>query len=163
MEHPPGWRYFQLGESAARRGAAEAGGGVCWGGQSRRVFAAEPHMFTGSIPPVEPQLGGSRPWTGSRISRIWIQPDDRIRVFSRHSGGQMSVKQRERKSFDVCTSVLCLPSRLFTSELPFCSNVCGGCRRSCASRPVRVFPPSAELAGSSVENKQVERRKIARR
>lgn len=47
---------------------------MCCFSQSRLVFAAEPHMFTGSIPPVEPQLGCSRPRTGSRSSRSWSHP-----------------------------------------------------------------------------------------
>lgn len=54
-----------LPSAGGERGAAGACGGVCCGAQSRRVFAAEPHMFTGSIPPVEPRLGRSRPRTGS--------------------------------------------------------------------------------------------------
>lgn len=61
-----------LPSAGGERGAAGAGGGVCCGGQSRLAFAAEPHMFTGSIQPVEPQLGGSRPRTGARSSsRSW--------------------------------------------------------------------------------------------
>lgn len=60
--------------AGGERGAAGAGGGVCCFSQSRLVFAAEPHMFTGSIPPVEPQLGRSRPRTGSRSSRSRSHP-----------------------------------------------------------------------------------------
>lgn len=74
---PPSLRHcfeWSILPAGGERAAAGAGGGVCCSSQSRLVLAAEPHMFTGSIPPVEPQRGCSPPRTGVRSSRSWSPP-----------------------------------------------------------------------------------------
>lgn len=48
-------------------------GGVCCADQSRRSSAGGPHMFTGSIPPVEAQLG-RRSGAGSNRIRSHLTP-----------------------------------------------------------------------------------------
>lgn len=146
-----------------RRGAVGACGGVCSADQLETAVAAGPHMFTGSIPPVESPLGLRWRRTGCGSSWNRSRLTVKFQSFVTHTARCRGTEPCGAEKFDVLA-----PVPLCSSCLPCISHhfyiIVYKCRLgSRLRRLVRVFPPPLQLAGSREENKQVERRKIGSR
>lgn len=120
-------------------------------------------MFTGSIPPVEAALGGSRARTGCRGARSWSRLTVVFSaVYNLHGGTARYSAKLGGKIRRIYFAFFASHS-FFADESRFCEIVYKCHFGSLTWRAIRVFPPPVQLTGSSGENKQVEPRKIGSR